>query len=155
MNRSDFIKSLGLGLSVIIIPQTSFFQTKYVKIYDNYIRGTQYYQFDKIKNVLKEGDEVLLKRDRENLHDSFAIEAYFQNNKLGYIAAYENIVLANMLDQHINLVAKISKLDLKSNFYQIAIMVYAELVIPSDKLIVMMNQEIRADDTIDLYRNNL
>ncbi|UUV20211.1 HIRAN domain-containing protein [Paenimyroides aestuarii] len=155
MKRSDFLKSLGLGFGGIILPQTSFFETKKVKIYDNYIRGLQFYKFTEISKAIKEGDEVFLKRDTENLHDSFAIEVYFQHVKLGYIAAYENIVLANMLDQHIHLAAKVSKLDLKSSFKQIAIMVFADLVVPTDKLIVMMNQELRADDTIDLYRNNL
>lgn len=154
MNRSNFIKSLGLGLGGIALPQTSFFKTEQVKIYDNYIRGIHFYSFKKLSENIKEGDEVFLKRDAGNIHDAFAIEVYYQGYKLGFVAAYENIVLANMLDQQIKLQAKVSKINLNAYNNQLAIDVYAELIVPSDRLITMIEQERRADDSIDLYRNN-
>ncbi|MGA9212475.1 HIRAN domain-containing protein [Kaistella sp.] len=154
MNRSDFIKSLGLGMGGIILPTTSYFTTQLVKIYDNYVRGIQFYDFKKIAELLKQGDEIVLKRDSENIHDAFATEIRFKEYKLGYIAAYENIVLANMLNQNISLIGKISKIDLNSYDNKVAIEIYAELVIPSEKLITMMSSENRSDDAIDLYRNN-
>lgn len=111
MNRSDFIKSLGLGMGGVILPKTSFFTTQLVKIYDNYIRGIQFYEFKKIAELIREGDEVVLQRDSENIHDAFATEIRFKEYKLVYIAAYENVVLANMLNQNISLIGKISKID--------------------------------------------
>ena len=136
----------------IVLPQTSFLNTKQIKIYDNYIRGLQYYHFNKLEKRIKEGDEIMLKRDLENLHDSFATEVYFQEFKLGYIAAYENIILANMLDQHVQLHSKISKIERSEYQNQIAVEIFAELIIPTDKLITMINLENRADDSTDLYR---
>lgn len=154
MNRSDFIKSLGLGMGGIMLPNTSFLNTQMVKVYDNYLRGIAFYDFEKMSTTIKEGDEIFLRRDLENIHDSFAIEVCFDHHKLGYIAAYENVVLANMLDSHIKLIGKISKINKNSFQNKIAIEIYVELVIPSDKLITMMNFEKRSDDAIDLYRNN-
>lgn len=154
MNRSDFIKFLGLGLGGIALPQTLLFKTEQVKIYDNYIRGIHFYSFKKLSENIKEVDEVFLQRDAGNIHDAFAIEVYYQDSKLGFVAAYENIVLANMLDRQIKLQAKVSKINLDAYNNQLAIEVYAELVVPSNRLITMIEQETRADDSIDLYRNN-
>ncbi|MFV0531149.1 MAG: HIRAN domain-containing protein [Flavobacteriales bacterium] len=154
MKREEFLKSFGIGVSGLVLPKTSFFSTREVKIYDNYVRGLQYYDFRKIKKSVKEGDDLILKRDVENVHDTFAIEIYHNENKLGYIAAFENIVLANIIDQQVPLTAKISKLDLEDIYNAVAIEIYAELVIPSDKLITMISAEQRADDSIDLYRGN-
>jgi len=71
---------------------------------------------------------------------------------LGYIAAYENVVLANMMDQNASLFAQISKLNTKDYSQGIAIEIYTELILPSEKLFTMMDFELRADDATDLYR---
>ena len=42
MNRIDFIKSLGLASTGLILP-TNLLGKSLVKIYDNYIRGVQFY----------------------------------------------------------------------------------------------------------------
>ena len=152
MNRSEFLKSLGLGLGGLVLPKTSFINSQCIKIYDNYIRGLHYYKFKKIKQLLKEKDTLTLVRNRENVHDLYAIEVYFQNYKLGYIPAYENVVLANLMDQNVALFAQVSKLDPKNYFQGIAVEVFTELIVPSEKLFTMMDHEPRADDATDLYR---
>lgn len=152
MNHSEFLKTFGVGFGGMILPESSFFHTEVVKIYDNYVRGLQYYEFGNQKKSIKEGDELILKRDPENVYDSFAIIVCFREYRLGYIAAYENIVLANMLDQGIRLFSKASKVDINDSYFGLAIEVSAELVKPSDKLISMMNAEQRADDFVDVYR---
>lgn len=58
MKRTDFLKSLGLGVGGLILPSNSLINTQPVKIYDNYIRGTMHYDYRKIKDKIKEGDEV-------------------------------------------------------------------------------------------------
>ncbi len=153
MNRSDFLKTLGLGAGGLILPANSFINTKTIKIYDNYVKGLSHYHFHKLKSEVKVGDEVQLKRDAENIYDSFAIQVNFAESRLGYISAFENIVLANMMDYGVNLKAYISQKDLSRKYYEwLAVEIYAELVIPSQKLIDNVLLEQRASDAIDIYR---
>ena len=67
MNRIDFIKSLGLASTGLILP-TNLLGKSLVKIYDNYIRGIQFYQYSSVKELLKEGDTLLLKHEKENIY---------------------------------------------------------------------------------------
>ncbi len=52
MNRIDFIKSLGLASTGLILP-TNLLGKSLVKIYDNYIRGIQFYQYSSVKELLR------------------------------------------------------------------------------------------------------
>ncbi|WP_211229849.1 HIRAN domain-containing protein [Olivibacter sitiensis] len=136
MNRTDFLKSLGLGAGGLVLPSNSFLQTKPVKIYDNYLRGMMHYDFRKIRESIKEGDEVQLFREQDNMYDSFAVQVNFGEYRLGYLAAYENIVIANMLDSGVGLRAYVSQKDLQRHAQEwLAIEVFAELVVPTQKLI--------------------
>lgn len=153
MNRTDFLKTLGLGAGGAILPANPFISSRAVKIYDNYVRGLTHYHFPKVKNNIKDGDEIKLLREPENLYDRFAIQVNFNEHRLGYVAAYENIVLANMLDAGVKLTAYISQKNLKRHFTEwLAIEVFADLVTPSQKLIDSMLAENRADDATDIYR---
>lgn len=98
MNRLDFFRTLGLGTTGLIIPNTTWSQ-KPVKIYDNYVKGLTHYGFEKIREQMTVGTELTLKRELTNDYDSFAVGVYFNTFKLGYLAAYENIAIANMLEQ--------------------------------------------------------
>lgn len=151
MNRSDFLKSIGLGAGGLIIPEHNvFIQNKSVKIYDNYVRGTEHYKYSKLSHKIKEDDELILLREPQNRHDAFAIQVNVSAEKIGYIAAYENIVLANMMDAGVELRAFVSKKLAGNHFYNpIAIEVFADLVIPTPKLIEHLLSEKRADDAID------
>lgn len=153
MNRSDFIKSLGLASGGLILPG-KLLSSKSIKIYDNYVRGMQHYAYFKIKKELKIGDIITLRRDAENIYDSFAIEVLYENHKLGYIAAYENIVLANMMDSGVELKSLISQINPKRSILEaLAIEVYAEIIIPTQHVIDKFDQQNRADDAKDLYRS--
>ncbi len=153
MNRSDFIKSVGLGAGGLILPN-SYIIGKPIKVYDNYVRGLAHYQFGEIKKSVKEGNELLLVREHQNLYDSFAIQVNYKEYRIGYIATYENIVLANMLDAGVNLTAFVNQKDLNRSLYEsLAVEVYAEMVQPTQKLIESMLAERRADDASDIYRS--
>ncbi|MCO5248135.1 MAG: HIRAN domain-containing protein [Chitinophagales bacterium] len=155
MKRSDFIKTLGLGAGGLILPNNPFVKSKEIKIYDNYVKGITHYQYKKIRDVIKEGDKLILKRDVENKYDSFAIRIFYNEFALGYIAAYENIILANMIDAGVELKAYVSAINLQTDIYnQLSISVYAELIIANPKLIASLLSENRADDAPDIYRNN-
>ena len=156
MNRSDFIKSLGLGTGGIILPKSLFLQKK-IKIYDNYLSGLSYYEYKSIASQLTEGTELYLKREIENLHDRFAVEVYFQNSKIGYLRAFENIIIANMLDAGVDLTLYVSCHKQEKNLYKnqtLSVAIYAEMITATPKLISELN-EIRADDAFDLYRKNI
>ena len=156
MNRSDFLKSIGLGIGGLILPSNSFINVQSIKIYDNYVKGLVHYNFNEIGKQIKEGDELQLVRDRDNTYDSFAISVFYKEQKVGYIAAFENVVLANMMDKGVKLNAFVSKIDVNRNIYEaLAVEIHAELVIPTQKLIDSMLAENRADDANDIYRNRL
>ncbi|MEK9516838.1 MAG: HIRAN domain-containing protein [Flavobacteriaceae bacterium] len=153
MNRSDFVKSLGLGAGGIVLPDNLLLAPRQIKIYDNYIKGVIHYDYKHIAKTLKEGDILHLKREAENEHDSFAIEIYHKEKKLGYVRAFENVVLANMLDNNVELNAYVSKHQLGDEpFTCIAIAIYANLIAPSEKLISILKTTSQSDDAEDIYR---
>lgn len=153
MDRPSFIKSLGLGTAGLILPSNAFINTRPVKIYDNYVRGLMHYSFSKVKGSIKEGDEIQLIRESDNPYDSFAVQVKYGEHRLGYLAAYENIVLANMLDSGVNLRGFVSQINLKRLPEEwFAVEVFTDLCIPSQKLIDNILSSHRADDAPDLYR---
>lgn len=152
MKRKDFLINLGLG--AVGLTSLSFGEAinrKQVKIYDNYLRGVFACDYSKVKFVLKKGDTVRLVREPNNNYDRFAIAVYYNKTMLGYIAAYENIVLANMLDSNVNLNAVINYLHLQEESNKsVAVQVFCDLVSPTPLLIKEL--EKRADDEVDIYR---
>ncbi|WP_304067076.1 HIRAN domain-containing protein [Pedobacter glucosidilyticus] len=153
MDRNHFLKSLGLGAGGLILPNNNFINTKLVKIYDNYVRGLSHYDFRKAQKLIKDGDELKLLREPENIYDSFAIQVNSQEYRLGYIAAYENIILANMMDSGVNIKAYVSQKDLQRYPHEsLAIEVFTELIIPNEKFIDNLLAQNRADDLADIYR---
>ena len=153
MNRKKFIKALSFGAGGIALPAHSIIENCPIKIYDNYLTGLMYYDFEKVKTFIKEGDPLELVREKKNKYDTFSIAVYFQEKKLGYLPAYENIVLANLLDAGSELNAFVSKFNPKADiFTTLAVEVFAQLILPSDKLIQLIRNERRADDVSDLYR---
>lgn len=80
---------------------------------------------------------------------------YFDKYKIGYIPAYENIVIANMMDKEINLKVFVSKLE-KENYQgyrSIAVQILAPLIVPTQKLVDLIETSKRADDHNDEYRS--
>lgn len=153
MKRSEFLKAIGLGATGLILPKSLLGKTP-VKIYDNYVKGMQHYQYHEVNKLLSVGSELILKREEDNLHDAFAVEVYFEHYKLGYLPAYENIVIANMLDAKVELIAKISYFNPKSPIWKmetLGVEIFAELITPTSQLITEL-QNARANDIEDIYR---
>lgn len=153
MKRSEFLQSLGIGGMGLILPKNLLSKSS-IKIYDNYVRGMQHYDYQKVKQNIKEGDELILAREQENIHDAFAVQVFYKELKLGYLPAYENIVIANMLDANAELSAKVSYHKEESNSYKmetLGVEIYAELIRPTQQLITEL-QNKRADEVIDVYR---
>jgi len=154
MNRANFLKSFGVGAVGLIIPNTLLTQ-KPIKVYENYLKGTSYYKVDKLKNKLNEGDELRLEREATNPYDSFAISVHYQQYKLGYVAAYENIVLANLFDQNVKLSAFVSHLDFERFYEPIAIEIYADLVAHQPTALLPENLTKPANEAMDSYRQGI
>lgn len=153
MNRLDFFRTLGLGTTGLIIPNTTWSQ-KPVKIYDNYIKGLTHYSFAQVRAQLAVGLELSLKRERTNQCDSFAVEVYCNQHKLGYLAAYENIAIANMLEQGVGFTAFVSKLSSNPErvFDALAVEIYTNIVIATPAILQTDLLTKRADDANDHYR---
>ncbi|WP_369047728.1 HIRAN domain-containing protein [Tenacibaculum sp. UWU-22] len=152
MKRRDFIRSIGVASGSISLP-TPFFHQKSVKIYDNYLSGLNYYQYKKIKKKLRQGTEITLQRDSKNLYDSFAVEVYLKNDILGYIKAFENICIANLLDAGAKLSAEVSSHVEGDKYLQqtLSVAIYVDIISATDRLITEL-QTIRADNAHDIYR---
>ena len=151
MKRSDFLKTLGLTGVGIVIPNTILAQ-KPVKIYDNYIKGLVHYQYKQVKKQLSKGQELTLVRELTNTYDSFAVAVFYGTYKLGYVAAYENVVLGNLLEQGVALKGFVSKHN-PSNIYEaISVEIYVNLVVENTTLLKTDLLHKRADDADDVYR---
>lgn len=150
MKRDEFLKSFGLAGSGLFLP-IGLLKDKPIKIYDNYVRGLMHYEYKKVKDKIKEGDEIILKSETDNVYDTFAIQLFWQHYKLGYVAAYENIVLSNILANAGELKAFVSHNDYKFSLEKaLSIEIFAKLIIadPSNKA----SDNVRADDRDGLYR---
>lgn len=153
MKRADFIKNLGLSSGGLLLPKNLLTKNQ-VKIYDNYVRGLQHYHFQNVEKKIKKGDILSLKREKTNVHDAFAVEVYYKNNKIGYLPAFENIVIANMLDAQVKVSAFVSHYKKEDNPYKmesLGIAIYTELIVPTPTLITEFKGK-RANDIEDIYR---
>ena len=151
MKRLEFLQNIGLSSAGLLLPKSLLAKSR-VKLYDNYVRGLSHYQYRTVKNNLSKDEQLVLQRDADNAHDQFAVEVIWQDEKLGYIAAFENICIANLLDGGVELFAFISEHNQKSTNYQnVGIEIYVELITPTKQLISEL-QNKRADEVIDIYR---
>lgn len=163
MERAEFLKIITAGAGSLLF--TGFhmnsenlkYDLKKVKIYDNYVRGVHFRKKDFLSAQLKENDAVNLVREPENQYDRFAIRVEKDGKFLGYIPAYENIVMAMLLDQGVELEANVS--DVKKIIDEekyldkvFAIEVYAKLLVPFQHLQSNDLANHRADDAEDIYR---
>lgn len=161
MNRPDFLKLIGGTASSFFLGHLAFgkeqiaMERKTIVIYDNFVRGTNFYRKNYFTSQPKQNEKVTLKRDAENIYDSFAIGVFLNDLQLGYLAAYENIVLANLLDSGVKLEAYVSEVKLLSDKKDIlqnvfSVCVCAELMVP-----ISLNEnkiDKRADEATDVYR---
>lgn len=166
MKREDFLKLVGIGGGSLLFggiahPQMQLAYTpKKIKVYDNYVKGTQFYKKDFLKLDIAINTQVELKRDLKNPYDQFAIKVMCQEKQIGYIPAYENIVLANLLDQGVSLSASVSEVSRKDKFNHensylmnvVAIQVFAELMVPATHIQLAELTNDRAANALDIYR---
>ena len=148
MKRKTFLLSLGLSLPALSSVK-QYLQPKPICIYNNYLRGIPYYELRNCADLLRKGSPLNLKREIENVYDNYAVAVFYQNFKLGYLPAYENIVVANMLDQGVELKAAVSHWeDNPRSIDALSISINANLI--SER---MVDTDISpSDDQRDIYR---
>ncbi|MCH7400292.1 HIRAN domain-containing protein [Belliella kenyensis] len=155
MKRKEFLKVFGLASTGVLLPEVSSakgspeaFHMRDVKVYDNYLKGIQYYDFSKIFKDIKVGNELEIERFPNHKFDKFAVGIRRGENFLGYIPAYENIVLANLLDAGVPLYAKITTLD---SYRSVGVGIWVSLVTTQHESIEPLTNQ-PADDVEDWYR---
>lgn len=157
MDRKKFIKNslfigAGLGLGAASSLETAKKGMHKVCIYDNYIRGVQYYQKEIETIDFSNSPTVELIREKDNHYDSFAIAVYANHHKIGYIAAYENIVLANLIDEGATLSIKVKENPDGTFYSSLFVQVFMEIPITPKTPLFADYTIRRADDAVDEYR---
>ncbi len=162
MKRNDFLKLVGKGSGTFLFgsmikPDFNVaYDLKQIPIYDNYVKGENFYKKTISRLSLTINQQVQLQRDYENIYDRFAVKVLVNDKQIGYLAAYENIVISNLLDQGVTLTAIISELNnLDKNIYMansIAIKVFAKLMVPATHLEITTLLQDRANNALDVYR---
>ncbi|QWT47536.1 HIRAN domain-containing protein [Azospira inquinata] len=74
------------------------------------LAGAQYYAANRVWDQLRPGDRLTLAREGENPHDSRAIRVAWHGVQLGYLPRLENDAVADAMDRHAPLEARISRL---------------------------------------------
>ena len=151
MKRSEFLKSFGLGGVGLIISKTPLVQQP-IKIYENYAQGLVHYNFKIVKKQLSIGDELTLIAETNNTYDRYAVAIYYQKHKLGYLPAYENIAISNLLVQNVKLVAFVTQLYPEDIYNGLALEILAEIVVEKSNAIIPPTLAIPANDVEDRYR---
>lgn len=165
MKRTDFLMIIGTGSGALLtgLHLGNQVQINYdlqkVKIYDNYIKGSPFYKNNILAAQPNAGDSLRLEREASNVHDRFAVKIFKETHHLGYLPAFENIVIANLLDRGVQLTAAVSQgkdIDPDRNPFALqralAIEVFTQLMVPISQIQQTDLTNDRADDVVDVYR---
>lgn len=163
MDRATFLKIVGTGAGSFLFSgldakvESLRYDLKKVKIYDNYVRGVHFRKQDFLDDLPKVNDVLQLERETNNPYDQFAIKVTRSGKFLGYIAAYENITLAMLMDQGVQLEASVSAVaenieDKKYLDKVFSVQVFTKLLVPYTHLETNDLRGKRADDADDVYR---
>lgn len=131
MKQSELMNKLGLGANGIVLPSgLARVKNEPVRVYDGFLRSIMFYGFVDLKDRISVGDELTMERDLDNVYDAFAISVHWKGVKIGYLATYENMVIANLLDSGISLKTYVSKLDLAANPKNaLAVVIFTDMVV--------------------------
>lgn len=77
---------------------------------DSPLAGFQFHAGKKLWPQMHVGDELMLVREPENIHDRLAIRVEWKNQPIGYVPRRENGDVARLLDHGVKLIARISRL---------------------------------------------
>jgi hypothetical protein len=119
ISRGGFLKNAAMGLAGAgLLTFTGFFSnspvdraSKKIILLKTHIAGAYFYDAINSGKKMKRGDKLVLKREPRNPYDINAIEIYWKNIKAGYVPKRHNTVLAPMMDQGVELSARIRDME--------------------------------------------
>src|SRR5260221_10177521 len=117
MNRGDFLKSFlakGILLTAPFITKAKEKKLVEVLLYSDFVAGFQYSEGLKMIDKMREGDELDLVREPENVHDENAVAVYWKQNRIGYVPAMDNEIPNTFLLARLLLKSRIDKLNKKA-----------------------------------------
>lgn len=77
------------------------------KLIEFHIAGYVFYDGKTIENQIRGNEIVHLQQEKSNKHDLYAVEIYWNQQKLGYIPRQYNEIIFNILETNINLFGRI------------------------------------------------
>lgn len=86
-----------------------------LEVQDSPLAGFQYHAGERLWTGLAEGQPLDLVREPDNRHDRRAVAIHWRGQRLGYLPAFENTAVAQMLDRGLPLQAGILALAESSN----------------------------------------
>ncbi|HMO62604.1 MAG TPA: HIRAN domain-containing protein [Ferruginibacter sp.] len=98
MNRTEFLQRLigiaGYGSFKVqaLVPKRKIYLLQF------FVAGFRFHKGMELLNHMQVNDLLELRREPDNEHDDCAIALYWQQEKIGYIPAEENEMLAKLLD---------------------------------------------------------
>lgn len=98
LTRTEFLQRL---IPLIGLGQLSYRQAQsYRKIYlfQSFVAGFRFYNGMQLLHLMGINDPLELRREPENKHDKFAIALYWQQEKIGYLPAEKNELIARLID---------------------------------------------------------
>lgn len=107
------------GLDTILKPLVN-----EIYLFDSYVAGTTHLKDKTVLDTINEGDSLWLQRENNKFDDNAILILTEDKKKLGYVPEKDNIVFARLMDAGKLLKAKITKINKKGTFTQIAIGIY-------------------------------
>ncbi len=80
-------------------------------IYTGELSGLKYYDYGFASRFFKKDTVLTFIREHKNPYDFFAIAVWYKTWKIGYVPKNQNEILANMLDQDIQLEIRVKSVD--------------------------------------------
>lgn len=98
LTRSAFLQRLIplAGLGKLTYQQAQSFRKIY--LFQSFVAGFKYYKGMELLQLMGVNDPLELRREPQNQYDSFAIALHWQNEKIGYLPAANNELIARLLD---------------------------------------------------------
>ena len=107
------------GLDKIIKPLV-----QEIHLFDSYIAGTTHLDDKSVLDAMKIGDKLSLYREDNKFDKNAILIMNADKKKLGYVPEKDNLIFARLLDAGKLLCARITKIELKGDFYKVAIGIY-------------------------------
>lgn len=126
MTRASFLQRLiGIsGLGFLSVPEIQ--QKRKIYLLQSFIAGFRFHKGMDLLDFMKEEDLIELRREPENQHDAFAIALFWQQEKIGYVPAELNEMIARLMDANaLPLIGAITHLNKEAKPWEnVAIAVY-------------------------------